>query len=152
MPVEPRKQQPERTMRFSDDPAGSSVPVTMAQETPIRPHRALLAVNEKSRSGGAACDAAEEALAGAGIAVDRRDCGKAEDLRQLILRARHDVDSVVVGGGDGTLNAALPGIIETGLPMGIIPLGTANDLARTLDVPTKLEDAIAMIAAGHRRR
>jgi len=139
-------------MRFSDDPAGADVPVTLAQETPARPRRALLAVNQKSRSGAVACDAAEEALAGAGIAVDRRECGTAEDLRQLILRARHEVDSIVVGGGDGTLNSALPGILETGLPMGIIPLGTANDLARTLGLPVKLEDAVAVIAAGHRRR
>ncbi|HEX4506760.1 MAG TPA: diacylglycerol kinase family protein, partial [Alphaproteobacteria bacterium] len=112
-------------MRFLDDPAGAGapaqgakVPVTMAQETPARPRRTLLVVNGKSRSGQSACDAAEEALVQSGIAVDRRDCGKAEDLLHLILRARHEVDSVVVGGGDGTLNAALPGILETGLPMG----------------------------------
>jgi diacylglycerol kinase (ATP) len=44
---------------------------------------------------------------------------------------------VIIGGGDGTLNAALPGLLETGLPLGIIPLGTANDLARTLGDPER---------------
>ena len=109
-------------------------------------------VNAKSRFGEAFCDTAIAALEKAGIAVDHRDCGRAEDLGRLIREARGDVDSVIVGGGDGTLNAALPGILETGLPMGILPLGTANDLARTLGVPTDFEAAVATIAAGNRRR
>ncbi len=143
-------------MRFSDEIASGSggsamkARVTAAEEPSSRPRRALLLVNAKSRSGNAACDAAEAALAQSGLVVDRRECGKAEDLRQSILRARHDVDSVIIGGGDGTLNAALPAILETDLPLGILPLGTANDLARTLNLPTTLEDAIAVIAvSGH---
>jgi YegS/Rv2252/BmrU family lipid kinase len=59
---------------------------------------------------------------------------------------------VVIGGGDGTINAAAAGILETKLPLGIIPLGTANDLARTLGIPPRVEDAAAIIVAGDRRR
>jgi YegS/Rv2252/BmrU family lipid kinase len=70
----------------------------------------------------------------------------------LILRAKKGVDCIVVGGGDGTLNAALPGLLESGLPLGIIPLGTANDLARTLGLPETLEEAAAIIAAGFCRQ
>jgi YegS/Rv2252/BmrU family lipid kinase len=142
-------------MRFSSDStdqAGARIKVTKTTETPAGPRRALLVINGKSRNGQSACDAAEEALVQAGIAIDRRDCGDAGDLRQLILRARDEVDSVVVGGGDGTLNAALPGILEAGLPLGILPLGTANDLARTLALPTGLDAAVAVIAAGQRRK
>ena len=59
---------------------------------------------------------------------------------------------MVLGGGDGTLNAALPGLIATGLPLGIIPLGTANDLARTLGIEPDAAVAAKIIAAGHRKR
>jgi diacylglycerol kinase (ATP) len=54
----------------------------------------------------------------------------------------------VLGGGDGTLNAALPGLLDTGLPLGIIPLGTANDLVRTLALPLDIAGAVKVIAAG----
>ena len=59
---------------------------------------------------------------------------------------------MIIGGGDGTLNAALPGLLETGLPLGIIPLGTANDLARTLGIPTDLAAAARIIACGKVQR
>jgi diacylglycerol kinase (ATP) len=39
-----------------------------------------------------------------------------------------------------------------GLPMGILPMGTANDLARTLEIPTQLELAADIIIAGHQRQ
>ncbi len=70
--------------------------------------------------------------------------------------ARRSVDEgyerLFVGGGDGTLNAAARGIMETGLPLGILPTGTANDLARTLGIEADLEAAVKVIAAGHTRR
>ena len=47
-----------------------------------------------------------------------------------------------VGGGDGTLNAAAFGVIEAGLPLGILPMGTANDLARTLGIALRISTAL----------
>ncbi len=73
-------------------------------------------------------------------------------MSEAIERHRKQVDLVVVGGGDGTLNSAAAGIIATGLPMGILPMGTANDLARTLNLPTDIDEASAIIAAGKTRR
>jgi len=46
------------------------------------------------------------------------------------------LDLVIVGGGDGTLKAAVDSLVQYQLPLGILPLGTANDLARTLSIPT----------------
>lgn len=60
----------------------------------------------------------------------------AQALSDLIRRQADEVDLVVVGGGDGTLNAAARGLFDTQLPLGVLPLGTANDFARTLSIPT----------------
>jgi diacylglycerol kinase (ATP) len=57
-----------------------------------------------------------------------------------------------VGGGDGTLNCAAPALMKTGLPLGILPLGTANDLARTLGIGADPVAAAEIIVAGHRRQ
>ena len=115
-------------------------------------HRALLIVNENSRSGRDRGDDAERLLSEAGLTVSRGHTTSREDVSRRIRDARGSADLVVVGGGDGTINAAAPGIIDTGLPLGLLPLGTANDLARTLGVPLDLDEAVAVIAAGHTRR
>lgn len=55
-------------------------------------------------------------------------------------------DAVAVAGGDGTINEAVNGIIQSGLPLAILPLGTANVLANELALPHEPE-ALAEIAA-----
>ncbi len=116
------------------------------------PRRALLIVNEHSRSGREAGDKAEALLAALGFTVLRGHTKSREDVSRRIRESRSDVDLVVVGGGDGTVSAAAQGIVDTGLPLGVLPLGTANDLARTLGLPSDLEAAAAVIGAGHTRR
>ena len=70
----------------------------------------------------------------------------------MIRRLRDQIGSVILAGGDGTMNAASAALHETGLPLGILPLGTANDLARTLAIPMEPEAAAAVIVAGRTRR
>jgi diacylglycerol kinase (ATP) len=118
----------------------------------LMPRRALLIVNAKSRSGEAQCQSAIEHLKAHDIEPFHVECGRREDLSPLIVKHRSEVDCVVVGGGDGTINAAALGVIEAKLPLGILPLGTANDLARTLDIPFTLDGAADVIAAGKTRR
>jgi YegS/Rv2252/BmrU family lipid kinase len=69
-------------------------------------------------------------------------------------RAAHadTVDAAIVCGGDGSLCRAAPGLMATGATLGILPMGTANDLARTLHIPDDLEAAADLILAGRRRR
>jgi YegS/Rv2252/BmrU family lipid kinase len=52
------------------------------------------------------------------------------------------VDLVLACGGDGTVAACAEGVTGTGVPLGIIPLGTGNLLARNLGIPTGLEEAL----------
>ncbi|MCB5174117.1 MULTISPECIES: lipid kinase [Microvirga] len=114
--------------------------------------RALLIVNSKSRSGEAQCRFAIERLKAHDIEPIHVECHKREDMGSIIVEHADRVDCVVVGGGDGTINAAAFGVIEANLPLGILPLGTANDLARTLGIPFDLDDAADVIAAGKTRR
>jgi diacylglycerol kinase (ATP) len=114
--------------------------------------RALLIINAKSRSGAAQLATAVERLEAHGIEPIHKDCGTRDELSPLIVQHRRDVDLVAVGGGDGTLNAAAFGVIETGLPLGVLPMGTANDLARTLGLAPDLDSAARVIAEGHTRK
>src|SRR5690242_12504811 len=84
----------------------------------------------------------------ADVAVLSRTCEYARKLPELIRDHADQADRVVIGGGDGTLNAAAPGLIATGRPLGVIPLGTANDLARALGIPLHPEAAAQVIATG----
>ena len=113
--------------------------------------RALLVVNRSSRRGEEGLAAALSRLEGAGFALDRRECESAGDLSDLIIGAQGEADCVILAGGDGTMNAAARGLVATGLPLGILPAGTANDLARTLGLPEGIEEAATAIAAGQIR-
>jgi diacylglycerol kinase (ATP) len=64
-----------------------------------------------------------------------------------------DFDLIVSAGGDGTLNEVVNGIARGGCnaALGVLPLGTGNDFARSLEVPTDLESAIEQIMAGKTR-
>jgi diacylglycerol kinase (ATP) len=55
---------------------------------------------------------------------------------------------VIVAGGDGTIEAVSRGLVHTQTVLGIIPLGTRNNLAASLNIPTDLTQAIQTLAAG----
>jgi diacylglycerol kinase family enzyme len=55
-------------------------------------------------------------------------------------------DAVIVGGGDGTVRSAAAVLAGSGVPLGVLPLGTLNHFAKDLGVPVALDDAIAALA------
>ena len=114
--------------------------------------KALLAVNRASRHGASSLAATRSLLAAHGFDLTEASCARRQDLSPCILAHRDAVDCVIIGGGDGTLNAAGLGLVATGLPLGVIPLGTANDLARSIGVPEDLEAAVRVIAEGFTHR
>jgi len=59
---------------------------------------------------------------------------------------------VVVGGGDGTISAAASVLAGSDTMLGILPLGTLNHFARDLGIPTELDEAAKLIAAGRERQ
>lgn len=121
-------------------------------EARVPPERVLLLVNPGARRGGEGMDVATDRLARAGIGVEIEKSGSAEEIEACLRRHAGRIDAAVVCGGDGSLCRAAAGFVATGIPLGILPMGTANDLARTLGIPDDLGEAADIIAAGHRRR
>ena len=77
--------------------------------------------------------------AGAGFATSR----KPEDLVRFAQDAAEDgVERLLVAGGDGTLHLAAQGLAGTDCALGVIPLGTGNDLARALGTPLALVPSV----------
>jgi YegS/Rv2252/BmrU family lipid kinase len=110
--------------------------------------RALLLVNPRARMGGSALSRERAALEAGGIRLAARNLPAGDALADLIRSEADAFDLVVIGGGDGTLNAAAAALADTGIPLGILPLGTANDFARTLGIPTDTVAAARLIATG----
>jgi diacylglycerol kinase (ATP) len=101
-------------------------------------------INDRSRRGKAIGSDALQQLQGRGVQVTSvRGASHRIDPSQ--------VDAIVVVGGDGTLTHAIPRALKAGIPIGIVPAGTFNELARTLDVPLDVAGACDLIAAGHTR-
>jgi diacylglycerol kinase (ATP) len=77
--------------------------------------------------------------------------GSAARLARAALRK--GCEMIVAAGGDGTLNEVINGLQENAgeTRVGLIPLGTGNDFARTIGLPTDLETALEVIRAGQTR-
>jgi diacylglycerol kinase family enzyme len=58
------------------------------------------------------------------------------------------VDVAIAAGGDGLVGGVVTHIAESGLPLGILPLGTSNDIARALHIPQDIGEAALVIAQG----
>jgi diacylglycerol kinase family enzyme len=84
----------------------------------------------------------------AGIVADVHlvtSSGFEPELRRV---ADSDAEVIVVGGGDGSINAAANIIRSTRKILGILPMGTLNNFARALGMPTDVPDAMRALAKG----
>jgi YegS/Rv2252/BmrU family lipid kinase len=62
-----------------------------------------------------------------------------------------DKNLLIICGGDGTIHNVLPDAVRAHVPVGILPAGTANVLARELGIPNNLEKAITILGRGRKR-
>jgi YegS/Rv2252/BmrU family lipid kinase len=114
--------------------------------------RALLLINRRAGRGAHALAQTVEILHDLDFELVTAPIQNAEQIAARIQHYGPQLDLVIVGGGDGTLNAVVDSLVQSQLPLGILPLGTANDLARTLSIPTSTPEACRVIAAGHTKR
>ncbi|MDR5682859.1 MAG: diacylglycerol kinase family lipid kinase [Armatimonadota bacterium] len=99
--------------------------------------------------------AVRERLHQAGWAVAEHVSERPGHATDLAAAARNRCDVVVAVGGDGTANEVVNGLLEDGaapVPVGVVPMGTANDFATCLGIPAKVEEATRTLLAGQRRR
>ncbi len=73
-----------------------------------------------------------------------------EDVAAICRAAcQRGASLVVAAGGDGTLIGVANGLVLSRIPLGIVPTGTANFLARALLIPLKLEEAVKLLVGEH---
>jgi diacylglycerol kinase family enzyme len=96
--------------------------------------------------------ALERCFAEHGIAAELRFLSGAElkaSARDALAQAkRGEIDAVVVGGGDGSVRTVAGVLADTGVPLGVLPLGTLNHFAKDVGIPLDVEAAAETIASG----
>jgi YegS/Rv2252/BmrU family lipid kinase len=83
--------------------------------------------------------------------VLRRAGASMGEVERLARDAEPVFDAIVVAGGDGSINAVVNGLAGRSVPIGVLPLGTANVLAREIGLPRDLGQLAALIASGPAR-
>ncbi|MPZ61970.1 MAG: lipid kinase [Propionibacteriales bacterium] len=116
----------------------------------MRRRRAALVVNTRSRTGEQTFREARERLASLGVPLDTayavHDPARIPETVHGVLN--EGCDLIVVGGGDGTVSSVVDLLAHHHAVLGLLPLGTANDFARTLQIPADPVAACDTLAKG----
>jgi YegS/Rv2252/BmrU family lipid kinase len=114
----------------------------------------VVVINLHSSGSRAAIERLPTLLDSHGIAYE--DMIVANDHARLCKRVkravRAGVKRLLVGGGDGTMAAAMRYLAHSDTTLGLLPLGTGNSFAQTMQIPHDLDAAIGIVAAGHEAR
>ena len=110
--------------------------------------KVLLVVNPAARQAAAREVEACEAFAKARVQCVVARTARAGHAAELAVAREPDVDAVFTLGGDGTAMEVVGALAHGDTPVGILPGGTGNLVARTLGVPLKVRDAVASLLHG----
>jgi len=118
----------------------------------MTPQRVLILLNRRSGTLANSQAGDEEELirsgfASAGLDVEVRQADPPHARRQVDQARQAGFTAIVVGGGDGTVNAIANAVAGTDLAFGVLPLGTHNHFAKEIGVATALPQAVAQVAA-----
>ncbi|ELS01594.1 methylglyoxal synthase [Xenococcus sp. PCC 7305] len=82
------------------------------------------------------------------VILTEPDIEPGEQAKEAI---KSGTDLVIASGGDGTISAVAAAVMETDIPLGVIPRGTANAFSVALGIPTNINAACETILAGTTR-
>jgi YegS/Rv2252/BmrU family lipid kinase len=114
----------------------------------VQIRRVLLIVNPASRLGSKALPRAERTFAELGVKCDTRLTDSPGHGARMAREAAADYDAVFTLGGDGTAIEVIGALAHVGPPVGILPGGTGNVVARTLGTPLNTAKAVRALLAG----
>ena len=114
--------------------------------------RAALIVNTRSRSGEQvffrALDRLQELHVPLGATYAIRDPARLPETVREVLEDGSRYETLILGGGDGTVSSVVDFLAHHDVTLGLLPLGTANYFARTLGIPSDVDEACEAIANG----
>ena len=114
--------------------------------------RVALIVNTRSRTGERtffqALDRLQELGVPLGVTYAIRDPARLPETVREVLDDGSGYGFLILGGGDGTVSSVVDFLAHHHTVLGLLPLGTANDFARTLGIPQDIEGACNTIAEG----
>ncbi len=114
--------------------------------------RAALIVNTRSRTGERTFFQALDRLQDLGVTLGPtyavRDPVRLPETVRDVLDDGSEYRLLILGGGDGSVSSVVDFLAHHHVVLGLLPLGTANDFARTLGIPSDIEGACQTIAAG----
>lgn len=114
--------------------------------------RVLLIVNPASRRGARVRKKAMRAFAKAGVHLDVMETNAPGHGSQLAAAHGPGYDAVFTLGGDGTAIEVIGALAHVGPPVGILPGGTGNVVARTLGTPVRIGRAVEVLLKGDEAR
>ena len=79
------------------------------------------------------------------------ECLSPEQFFEKLLHYKDNEHPLLIGGGDGTLKSCAEMLMEHKRAFGVIPLGTMNLLARDLNIPTEIDEALNAYAKGYKK-
>jgi len=95
-------------------------------------------------------DTVQRHFGDAGLYYEIYETTGQERMPELVRGAMdRGFDLFVAAGGDGTVSEVAGGLVESGKPLGIIPVGTGNAVARDLEIPLNVEKSVRLLVGEH---
>jgi diacylglycerol kinase family enzyme len=113
--------------------------------------RVVVFMNERAGTAQSADDgrsSLEDKFREAGLDAEIRRVPGAQLCAAAQAACAEHPDAIVAGGGDGTVSAVASALVDTKIPLGVLPLGTLNHFAKDLGIPLTTPEALSLLREG----
>jgi YegS/Rv2252/BmrU family lipid kinase len=111
----------------------------------------ILNCSANSQKAESSCDAVAQHFTDKGVDAMVHLASDGSAIARLAKQAvQQGATTICAGGGDGTISAVASHLVDTGIALGVIPMGTLNHFAKDMGVPLDIPEAIDCIIAGHK--